>query len=354
MTTRLPQTDNTPPPRRRFAGISLRTLLMVVIPLLAVAIASLLYLRGGRYLETDNAYLKADKAPISSEVSGTVLELNVRDNAAVSKGDLLFQLDATEFQTSLHRAQAQLAAVTADIQARRSGHAEKQAQINLARTDLDYWQREADRQEDLARKGAISRARLDEARHNADMARQREVALKLELQRIADELAGGPDTPIEDHPDYRIAKAELQQAQRALEQTAIRAPMDGHISQLPKPGQFLERGKIAAILIGNRLWIEANFIEADLAKIAPGQPVRINFDSFPDQQWQGSVDSLSPATGAEFAVIPAQNATGNWVKIPQRVPVRIQLENPGDELRAGLSALIQVDTGTCRLQGACS
>jgi membrane fusion protein (multidrug efflux system) len=107
-------------------------------------------------------------------------------------------------------------------------------------------------------------------------------------------------------------------------------------------------------LIGNRLWIEANFIEAVLARIAPGQPVRINFDSFPDQQWQGSVDSLSPATGAEFAVIPAQNATGNWVKIPQRVPVRIQLENPGDELRAGLSALIQVDTGTCRLQGACS
>lgn len=354
MTTTLPHPENTPPSRRRYAGISLRTLLMVVIPLLAVAIACLLYLRGGRYIETDNAYLKADKAPISSEVSGTVLELNVADNASVNKGDLLFQLDPTEFQTSLRRAQAQLAAVSADIQARRSSHAEKQAQIDLARTDLDYWQHEADRQEDLARKGAISRARLDEARHNADMARQREVALKLELQRIADELAGGPDTPVEEHPDYRIAKAELQQAQRALEQTTIRAPMDGHISQLPKPGQFLERGKIAAILVGNKLWIEANFIEADLARITPGQPVRINFDSFPDQQWQGSVESLSPATGAEFAVIPAQNATGNWVKIPQRIPVRIQLDNAGDELRAGLSALIQVDSGTCRLQGACS
>ncbi|NVK43596.1 MAG: HlyD family secretion protein [Oceanospirillaceae bacterium] len=330
---------------------------MLVVPLLALTAGLALYLSGGRFVETDNAYLKASKVSVSSEVSGRIQQVLVSENDAVEQDQVLFRIDPTPFRTALDRAQAHLAGVTTKLEALQQGYREKQAEIAEAETDLNFWQREAGRQEQLAVKGAVSQSGLDEARHNADMARQKKIALTLELQRLAAELAGGPDSPLERHPDYRVAAAELEQARLDLARTEVRAPFSGHVSQLPEAGEFVARGNAAAVLIGDSFWVEANFIEADLTHVTPGQPVDIRLDAFPDRRWRGTVESLSPATGAEFAVIPAQNATGNWVKIPQRVAVRIRLQQDPDAplLRAGLSALVEVDTGTqCRISSLCS
>ncbi|GGO80359.1 membrane protein [Marinobacterium nitratireducens] len=350
----IPTSDPEAVDRKRFRG---RIALMLAIPLLVVSVAVAFYLSGGRFVETDNAYLKANKAPISSEVSGRVQEVLVRDNDSVERGDVLFRIDPAAFETALQRADARLAGVRTELEALQESYRQKQAEIGEADTDLGFWQREAGRQEQLARKGAVSQSQLDESRHNADMARQKKATLELELRRLAAELAGGPGRPLEQHPDYRVASAELEQARLDLARTEVRAPFSGHVSQLPEPGEYITQGKAAAVLIGDDIWVEANFIEADLTHVSEGQPVNIRLDIFPDHHWAGTVESLSPATGAEFAVIPAQNATGNWVKIPQRVTVRIRLdkESAGPQLRAGLSALVEVDTGArCRLPSLCS
>jgi multidrug resistance efflux pump len=191
-------------------------------------------------------------------------------------------------------------------------------------------------------------ARLDEARQASELAAQQITALEQDLKRIAASLGGAPDTPLEQHPSYRAAAAELAQAKLDLERTVVRAPLAGTVSKPPKPGQYVAAGATAMALVATgHVWVEANFTETDLTHVRPGQPVEVHVDTYPDAVWTGVVESLSPATGAEFAVIPPQNATGNWVKITQRLPLRIRLdERPGlPQLRAGLSATVDIDTG---------
>jgi membrane fusion protein, multidrug efflux system len=325
-----------------------RLVLLVVVPLVAVLAVLAVYLSGGRYVETANAYVKADKVPVSAPVSGAIREVLVAENAPVAEGQVLFRLDPAPFQVAVARAEAKLAQARADLSALKASYREKQAQIKLARTRYAFAVKDRDRQADLAARRFISASRLDESEQAADLAAQQIVAQELDLKRIAETLGGGVDIPIERHPAYLAAQAELAQARLDLARVEVRASLPGTASKPPKPGQYAVAGQTAmAIVVSGNLWIEANFPETDLTYVHPGQPVSIKVDTYPNVEWRGVVESLSPATGAEFSVIPPQNATGNWVKITQRVPLRIKLEAQPNmpQLRAGLSTTVEIDTG---------
>ncbi|WP_416306602.1 HlyD family secretion protein [Neptunicella sp. SCSIO 80796] len=325
-----------------------RLILMVIIPALALVGAGYFYLKDGRYVDTDNAYVKADKVQISAEVAGTVSKVLVQENQSVTAGQVLFQLDPQPYQVAVDKAQARLSQVYTDIAALKASYREKQAEISLARSKYAFQTREQKRQADLLAKDYISPATYDDAKQNTDIAGLQIVAVEEDLKRIAVTLGGSVDTPIEQHPNYLAAKAELEQAKLDLARTQIHASLSGIVRVPPKPGQYLVAGQTSmTLIVNNNLWVEANFTETGLTHVKPGQPVTIKIDTYPDAEWTGTVESLSPATSAEFSVIPAQNATGNWVKIAQRVPVRIKLK--ADEqlppLRAGLSAITEIDTG---------
>jgi len=332
------------PSRRRLQ----RLLLLIVVPLIAALVISIVYLKSGRYVETDNAYVKADKVPVSADVSGTIKEVLVQENQPVAAGQLLFRLDPASFQVAVEIAEAKLAQVRTDLAALKASYREKQAEITLAGTRYSFALKEQQRQADLVAKNFISASKFDDAKQNTDLSAQQIAALKQDLKRIAETLGGSVDAPVERHPSYRAALAELEQAKLDLARVEVRASLPGTVSKPPKPGQYIAAGSTAmALVVSGNLWIEANYTETDLTYVHPGQPAAIHIDTYPEAAWKGVVESLSPATGAEFSVIPAQNATGNWVKIAQRVAVRIKLAAaPGTpQLRAGLSTVVEIDTG---------
>lgn len=347
-----PNSSHHNPPANKSSGVSKhrrkRFVLMVVVPVVVALAGTVVYLKGGRYVETDNAYVKADKVPVSAEVSGTVKEVLVAENQTVVVDQPLFRLDPAPFEIAVAKSEARLAQVRTDIAAAKAGYREKQAEIALAQTKYNFALKSQKRQAALVAKNFISAAGFDDAKQNADVSGQQIVALEQDLKRIAESLGGKVDAPVEEHPSYRAALAELEQAKLDLSRVEVRASLPGTVSRLPKPGQYVAAGTTAMVLVTNgNLWVEANFTETDLTYVRPGQIVTIQVDTFPGRTWNGIVESLSPATGSEFSVIPAQNATGNWVKIAQRVPVRIRLDtaSPMPALRAGLSSLVEIDTG---------
>lgn len=326
----------------------LRPLLLGGVPLLVAAAAAILWMTGGRFVDTDDAYVKADKLPVSVDVAGTVRAVYVKENQRVAAGDPLFTLDRAPYEVALAKANAGLARARTDVAALKAGYREQQAQIALAKTRSEFAGRNYRRRADLAAKGYVSAISLDEAREQVDLARQQALALEYDLARIGATLGGSVDLPVEQHPDYLAAAATLAQARLDLERTTVHAPFAGAVSRLPKVGAYLAPGTAALALVGGQPpWVEANFTERDLAHVRAGQPVDVRFDTWPGRHWRGVVDSISPATGAEFSVIPPQNATGNWIKITQRVPVRIELlpDTGAPDLRAGLSAWVEIDTG---------
>ncbi|ART81130.1 hemolysin D [Oceanisphaera avium] len=338
----LDQDTAIPPKRRR-----LRLVLLILIPSLLALIGLIFYLLGGRYVETDNAYVKADKVPISTQVSGAVAQVLVRENESVNAGQLLFTLDPAQFEVEQAQAQAKLAQVVTNLTALKASYGEKEAELELANSQLVYAKKQEARQTNLSAKNFTSAASLDDARQTTKMAALKIAAIQQEMASIRANLAGGPERPLEEHPLYKSALADLNLAKLNLARTAVRAAVPGVVSKLPKVSQYLNTGTIALMLIETGSpWVEANFTENDITHMHAGLPVSITIDAYPSYKWTGTVNSLSPGTGAEFSVIPAQNATGNWVKITQRVPVRIQLNPDADAppLRAGLSATVEVDT----------
>ncbi|WP_044872425.1 HlyD family secretion protein [Pseudomonas sp. LFM046] len=330
------------PPRRK------RLLLMGAVPLLATVLGLAVYLHGGRYVETDNAYAKADKVPVSADVSGTITEVLAHENDQVAAGQLLFRIDPASFRIAVAKAEARLAQVRTDLAALKASYQEKSSELALARTRESFARKDLERQANLAQKGYLSPSRLDESRQAALIASQEIDAREHDLNRIAENLGGSPEMPIEQHPSYLTAEAELEQARLDLQRADVHASLPGSVSKVPQPGQYITAGNTAMTLVADgNLWVEANFPEKDLTYVRPGQAVDVRFDTYPDRTWRGEVESLSPATGSEFSVLPAQNATGNWVKVAQRVPVRIHLLPAPDlpRLRAGLSAVVEIDTG---------
>jgi membrane fusion protein (multidrug efflux system) len=333
-----------------------RLLLLVGVPLAMVAAGLHLYAEGGRHLETDNAYVKAHIIAVSAEVAGRVAEVAVRDNQAVAQGQLLFRIDAAPFETAVARARAQLANARTDVETLRGDHRVALAEAVAAEERIRFLGLQLERQRRLKEQGMVREEAYDEARHNLEAARAQLAALQERAARALAGLVGDAQLPAERHPRVLEAQAALDAAALELARTRVHAPAAGTVSNLRlQPGMNVARGVAAFSLIqSGETWIEANFKETQLAAMRVGQVARVVADAYPGVEWRARVSAIAPATGAEFALLPPQNATGNWIKIVQRVPVLFSIE-PGSgsaadqpPLRAGMTVSVSIDTGRSR------
>ncbi|RZA04356.1 MAG: HlyD family secretion protein [Moraxellaceae bacterium] len=324
-----------------------RFILLVVIPLIAAVIGLGFYLKGGRYMSTENSYVKADVIAVSSRVAGVVVERGVKENASVKAGQLLFRIDDEPYKLAVAKAEANVAEVRTSLLSMKASYRQRQSDLRVAQDNAAYASKEQKRQANLANKRLVAESTFDQVTNASRVATQQISGVEQDLKRIEESLGGAANGNIEQHPSYLAAVAELKQAKLDLDHTRIYAAQNGIVTQPPQIGEFVNVGATAMMLVSTEtLWVEANFIETDLTYVRPGQKVEVRIDTYPDEVWEGQVQSLSPATGAEFSVIPAQNATGNWVKIAQRVPVRISIKPNANAppLQAGLSAEISIDT----------
>ncbi|QAY76382.1 HlyD family secretion protein [Sphingosinicella sp. BN140058] len=322
-----------------------RLLVMLSVPLLLAAVGLYLWLSSGRYVSTDNAYVQQDKVAVAAEISGTISEVAVRENQPVRKGQLLFRIDPSQYRIALAQAEAQIAAARVQVNRTQAEVAGSGADIQGAEANVAYAQRAFDRQAELLGRGFTTRASHDEALHDLQEARERLANARSQAQVTRAQLSAGPDT---NQPALLAAIAARDKAMLDLKRTEVRAPSDGYVTQTDRlqVGNAVVQGlSVVTVVRSGEVWVEANYKETDLAKMAPGQPAEVKLDAYPSAHIVGHVASIGRGTGSEFSVLPAQNATGNWVKVTQRVPVRIIIDSdPGRPLLAGLSAEVTVDT----------
>jgi membrane fusion protein (multidrug efflux system) len=316
-------------------------------PLLILLIVGYFVLTGGHYESTDNAYVQIAKAPVAPSIPGRVIEIYVKENQFVRRGQLLFRIDARDYQANAAAAEAQLAAAQQQVQAQRAAYQEALASAQAARDTANYATTEAARQRRLAAAGVASQQQVDQAVHNAQTARQQLAAAEQQTAQALANLGGAPNGPVGGHPSVMQAQAQLNKAKLNVSYADVTAPADGvvtRVEQLPI-GTYLNASQTAFWLLSGAPWVEANFKEDQLAHMKVGQPVSIKVDAYPDADLKGHVASFSPGTGSAFSALPAQNATGNWVKVVQRLPVRIDFDKtpPGMAGRAGLSSRVKVD-----------
>lgn len=326
----------------------LRRRLFILGPLVMLGVAALLYFNSGRYVETDNAYLKANKVAISPEVAGRIISVATKENQQVAQGDELFRLDDQPYRIALERSEAQLRTVQSEIEGIKASYRQKQEQMRMAENNLAFSNRELARQTQLAKQRLVSQVKLDEVQHNVDTARDQMAVIAQELAQTLTQLTGDANLPVTKHPRYLDAAATRDTAKLNLQRVVIYAPFAGVTSKVPQVGQYVAAGgAVMSVVATTDTWIEANFMETDLTNVRAGQPVEVVLDTYSKHEWRGTVQSIAQATGAEFSVLPPQNATGNWVKVVQRIPVRIALEIKADDppLRAGMTAAVKIDTG---------
>jgi membrane fusion protein, multidrug efflux system len=339
----------TPPqkPKKR------RRLLLVSLPLVLLAAGASNWLIGGRYVTTDNAYIHQPLIPVSSDVSGRITSVSGSENQQVEAGAVLFTLDQEPYKIALARSEAVLASARLAVEQKRADYETAVAQLDAAQGISQVQSRELERQEQMEARGVSSRAAVDQVRISAENARNSVSIAERQLAAAAAALGGDPAIETDAMPSVREAQAARDAAARDLAMTQVVAPVSGILSHLDSlnVGQFLAAGSDAAFVVNDRdTWIEANFKETQLADLSVGQAVTIEVDAYPDATLTGTIESFGSATGSSFSLIPAQNATGNWVKVVQRVPVRIRIEGAPDiVLRDGMSAHVSVDTGRDRL-----
>ena len=338
--------------RRLFSWLSRRTLtrmvFLFVIPLLAICVGLYLYAAGGRYVSTDNAYVKANVIIITPEVSGRVTSVLVADNQAVEAGDVLLQLDPSLLDIELNRARAQMAVIRTELESLRADYGETVVQIQQAEDKVRYLERRYKRQRKLLKQGLSSEEKHDEAKHTLQVARREVQIIQQRVQRVLAQLAGDEVLSVEQHPRYQAAQATYDQAAIDLKATTIHAPASGIVSNMKlQVGEYAQAGKPVFSLIENYpIWIEANLKETQLTHILPGQQATIVADAYPDRVWGSVISSIAPTTGAEFSILPPQNASGNWVKVVQRIPINLVITDQADgpQLRAGMTVSVRIDT----------
>jgi len=341
-------------PRRRLLAALRRYrrfLLLVVLPIIAVIGGLVFYLNGGRYVGTDDTYVGAQKVLITPDISGKIDNIVVKEGQLVHKGEVLFEIDPVPFRLSVDKARAA-------VEQARMTHSNLGANIkiydqmaDLMQKTVDLKQRDVDRKSALAKSSFGSQLDLDNASTALVTARAQLAFVQQQRSNSLMQLLGNPDLALDDFPPYYQAKAALAQAERDLDHTEMRAPMDGIATQVDQIqlGRFVIAGSpVFSIIDVAQPWVDANLKESDFTHVAVGQKVEIDVDAFPDHTFKGTVGSLSPGTGAQFAILPPQNATGNFVKVVQRIPVRIYFDSDDKyvrKLKAGMSAYATIDTG---------
>jgi membrane fusion protein (multidrug efflux system) len=330
-----------------------RMILLAVIPALALAGGIAFYLSGGRYISTDNAYVGAQKVLITPDISGKVSRVLVREGQHVQAGAPLFEIDPQPFELAVRQAQSKLDTVVTDLANLKSNYQSLKQLVELGQQAVDIKQRDVERKTALAAKQTSTQVDVDNA--NAALLTA-ELQLQLGRQQLSstfNQLLENADLRAEEFPPYQQAKAALDQAKRDLDHTSIKAPIAGTATQVDniQLGRFVTAGTpVFSVIDDSEPWVDANIKETDITHLQLNQPVEIDVDSFPDSPLHGHIASVSPGTGAQFAILPPQNASGNWVKVVQRVPVRIVFDRGEDvsRLRAGMSVTVSIDTGRQR------
>jgi membrane fusion protein (multidrug efflux system) len=330
---------------RRLGGICL----LLIGPVAIAMAGAWLWMSSGRYVDIDNAYVKADLIVVSAEVSGQVVEVAVADNSPVAAGDVLFRIDPKRFEVARLRAEAELGMARRKVEALKAHYRTKVAELEAAIRDAEFMRTELDRSRRLRQGGAIAEARLLEDQRLAAQAENKIAVAREWITEVLAELGGDAELPPDEHPDVRRALSELRQAEIDLASTTVLAPSDGVAANVKlQAGEYVEEGDaVLSLVSAGGFWVEANVKETDLTHLAAGQPAELVVDAYPDVTWTGRVASLAPATGAEYALLPPQNASGNWIKVVQRVPVRLEIvpREGAPELRAGMSVAVSIDTG---------
>ena len=327
----------------------LRPLMFALLPL-ALVIGAYWYITGGQVVSMDDAYVEADKVGVSTDVPGIVAEVGVTENQHVEAGQILYRLDDLQLRFALARAEAQVGTVRDALNALKANYRDMQSQIQQAQNDIEYYDTEFHRQQDLLASHVASQSTFDTARRSLLNAQQKLVSLTHQLGAIAANLDDDPTGAVEKKPRYLDAVAQRDEAARQLAHTVVKAPFAGIVTNVPAiaPGKYLQASVTAFYLVAaDHVWVVANPKETELTYVRTGQSASVTVDTYPDTQWSGSVESISPAAAQEFSLLPAQNTSGNWVKVVQRVPMRVRIDANDKSLpplRPGMSVEVEVDT----------
>jgi membrane fusion protein (multidrug efflux system) len=344
----------TPAAAKRFDRKRLRMILLVALPAIAALVGAGFYIMGGRYISTDNAYVGAQKVLITPDISGKIIHVAVVEGQHVKPGDELFALDAEPYRLALAQAQAKLEAARTDYEKLKTTLGSLTTLIELAKKNVALKKTDVERKQKLLESHATSQSTVDTAASAYVTAQLQAQFAKQQQATTLSQMLGNPDLPLAQFPAYAQAKAALDDAQRNLDHTVVRAPMAGTATQVDniQLGRFVAAGTpVLSVIDDQAPWVEANPKETDITYLRVGQKATLDVDSFPNHTFKGTVIAVSPGTGAQFSILPPQNATGNWVKVVQRVPVRIAFDKDEDThlLRAGMSVNVDIDTGHSRL-----
>jgi membrane fusion protein, multidrug efflux system len=327
--------------------------LFALLPL-ALLLGGYSYVTGGQVMSTDDAYVQAERVGISTDVSGIVQDVAVKDNEHVGVGQVLYRLDPRQFQIALDNAKANLAQIALSIEAMKQDYQRMLSDVAAQQAQVDLDQKNYDRNSSLLKSATVSQAVFDQSRYTLDNDKSKLASFQQHTQVQLAKLGGNPDIAVTDHPQYRQAQAQVEEAQRQLDHTVVKAPFAGTVTNVPAiaPGKYLAASTTAFYLVDtDHIWVDATPKETELTYVRPGQRVTVTVDTYPDVEWRGVVESVSPAAAQEFQLLPAQNTSGNWVKVVQRVPMRVRLDTADKNLpplRAGMSVEVGVDTGHAR------